>query len=545
MPRITIDQRDVEVSEGSTILDAAQKLGIEIPTLCFLKGRQPLTSCMVCVVKIEGRENLVPACATVVVDGMRVQSDCDEVRHARRAALELLLSDHVGDCLAPCQLLCAEGMNIPQMLRQIAAGDLAAAAETIMREMALPAVLARVCTKPCEKGCRRASLDAAVAICDLKGLAADAKLAARAPYLPQRLPATGKRVAVVGAGPTGISAAYHLALLGHTATVFERESRPGGRLLRDFDRQSLPAEVLHAEVELIARLGVEFRTSTPVTNAPVVRGSSPTFEEIMAEFDAVLIASGAKGATGCSSASISGCPGVFAAGDAVRPAKLIVRLTADGKQAARSIGRYLVDPQAGPIAHPFNIKAGRMTRDELVLLAREAGRNRWVPMAARQPVLRDGSSAAGSDLQKASQEAARCLHCDCRAQDSCELRRYSGEYGANPSRFRHANEERRPVELFRHKDRIMHEPGKCIRCGRCIAIVNAAEGTLSSSFVGLTFVGRGFDVQVAAAFNRPLGDVFDEGAFDEGAFNESTVAALDELAAQCIAACPTAALSRP
>ena len=537
MPRISIDRRDVEVPDGATILAAAQKLGIEIPTLCFLKGRPPLTTCLVCVVKVDGRENLVPACATVAVEGMCVQSDCDEVRHARRAALELLLSDHVGDCLAPCQLLCPEGMNIPQMLRQIAAGDLRAAAATITREMALPAVLARVCTKPCEKGCRRASLDVAVSICELKGLAADANLAAQTPCLPRRLPETGRRVAVVGAGPTGISAAYHLALLGHAATVFERESRLGGRLLRDFDRKTLPAEVLDAEVNFIARLGVDFKTNTPVASTPADRDTSPTPEELIAEFDAVLVATGADaGAAAAKLAAQWGVeatahglvaskdtygtsrPGIFAAGDAVRTVKLVVRNTADGKQAARSIGRYLIDPHAGRIARPFNIKTGRLTRDELVQLALEAEHN--------QPKF----DSHGGDLPKAGRESARCLHCDCRAQDGCDLRRYSGEYGANPNRFRLANEDRRGVELLRHKDRIMHEPGKCIRCGRCIAIVNAAGSSL-----GLAFSGRGFDVRVCAAFNRPLGDIFDNG--------QDT--AMDDLAKQCIAACPTAALSRP
>jgi len=95
MPKITIDGREVEVDAGATILDAAEKLGIEIPTMCFLRGYEATTSCMVCVVKVAGAEALVPACGTPVRDGMQIENDCDDVRDARRAALELLHSGNI------------------------------------------------------------------------------------------------------------------------------------------------------------------------------------------------------------------------------------------------------------------------------------------------------------------------------------------------------------------------------------------------------------------------------------------------------------------
>ena len=119
MPTRRIDNREVEVPAGATVLDAARKLGIEIPTLCHLDGRPALTSCMVCVVKVAGRGWLVPACAFRAEDGMEVESQTEPVLRARRAALELLLSDHVGDCEAPCRLACPAGANIPLMIRQI------------------------------------------------------------------------------------------------------------------------------------------------------------------------------------------------------------------------------------------------------------------------------------------------------------------------------------------------------------------------------------------------------------------------------------------
>ncbi|GAH12534.1 unnamed protein product, partial [marine sediment metagenome] len=141
MPKLDIDNKQIEVEDGATVLDAAKKLGIEIPTLCFLEGRPPQTSCMVCLVKVNGREQLVPACATKAEDGMQVESQTDQVLQARRTALELLLAEHVGDCIAPCQAACPAHMNIPLMIRQIAAGDMRGAIQTVTDHIALPAVL--------------------------------------------------------------------------------------------------------------------------------------------------------------------------------------------------------------------------------------------------------------------------------------------------------------------------------------------------------------------------------------------------------------------
>ena len=101
MPRLRIDGRDLEVPPGTTLLEAAQQLGLDIPTLCFLKGYKPSTSCLVCLVKVRNPDRLVPSCGMPAMDGMEVESTSEEVHAARGAALELLLSDHVGDCLCP------------------------------------------------------------------------------------------------------------------------------------------------------------------------------------------------------------------------------------------------------------------------------------------------------------------------------------------------------------------------------------------------------------------------------------------------------------
>ena len=106
MYTVTIDNQKIEVEPGITILEAARLLGIEIPTLCYVKGLDPAASCFLCAVQVEGMPRLSPSCALEVTDGMTVSTNSPDVRAARKMALELLLSDHAGDCIAPCQAQC-------------------------------------------------------------------------------------------------------------------------------------------------------------------------------------------------------------------------------------------------------------------------------------------------------------------------------------------------------------------------------------------------------------------------------------------------------
>ena len=225
MPKLTIDGNSIEVPPGTSLLQAAGRLGIGIPTLCYLDGYRPSTSCLVCVVKVRSGNSsggrVVPSCGTMAEDGMVVESETEDVHHLRRTALELLLSDHLGDCLAPCHFACPAHMDVPGMLRQIAASEPVNAIATVKHDIALPAVLGRICPKPCEKGCRRTGADGPVAVCQLKRFVADQDLACDEPYVPPCDAATGKRVAVLGAGPTGLSAAYYLAQRGHACTLFD------------------------------------------------------------------------------------------------------------------------------------------------------------------------------------------------------------------------------------------------------------------------------------------------------------------------------------
>ena len=137
--KITIDGKQVKVSPGQTVLQAARQIGLDIPTLCHLEKCGPLTSCQVCLVKVvaNGQGRLAPSCATQVAPGMVIESETEEVHEARRTALELLFSDHVGDCLSPCHRLCPLQLNIPAMIRQIEAGRLDEAMTTMRQALPL------------------------------------------------------------------------------------------------------------------------------------------------------------------------------------------------------------------------------------------------------------------------------------------------------------------------------------------------------------------------------------------------------------------------
>ena len=153
-------------------------------------------------------------------------------------------------------------MNIPEMIRRIVAGDMAGAIAVVKGDIALPAVLGRICPAPCEKVCRRNQLDEAVSICLLKRYAADADLAGGTPYLPSCAAAKGKSVAIVGAGPAGLAAAYYLTRRGYACTIFDERTRLAGRCGRAEDR--LPHAVLDAETRRLKRLGVTLKLNVRV-----------------------------------------------------------------------------------------------------------------------------------------------------------------------------------------------------------------------------------------------------------------------------------------
>ncbi len=515
MPKLWIDDRPVEVPEGATLLDAARKLGLDVPTLCYLEGCHASTSCQVCIVKLVDLNRYVPSCGMPAGEGLRVESETPEVHHLRRTALELLLSDHVGDCLAPCYFACPAHMDVPRMLREIGDQDLQAAMATIKQDIALPAVLGRVCPKPCEKSCRRKTADGPVEVCELKRYVADRDLASGDPYVPVCLPETGHRVAVVGSGPTGLAAAFHLRQNGHAVAVFESRARLGGRLRYEFPDQ-LPEDILEAEIAAVLGAGIDVHLESPL-------GDALSLDELRNRYDAVLLAVGVaaqqdaarwglktarRGIATDAGTFQTAQSGVFAAGNAVRGKAMVVRSVADGKEAAAAIHSFLRSEPIVPVTRPFSSRIGKVGPDEMpeFLALADSAPPRVQPPDASDPL----------HLPIVSQQADRCLGCGCVAHGNCRLERYAIQYGAQPQRF---EDGRRAFVQVNREGSVIYEPGKCINCELCIQIAERAQDAL-----GLSFVGRGFDVRIGVPFH---------GTFEE---------ALGSVAAQCIAACPTGAL---
>ncbi|MBF0160099.1 MAG: FAD-dependent oxidoreductase [Magnetococcales bacterium] len=254
---ITLNGQELCVSANATIREVAEQQGIHIPTFCHNDRLKPFASCFLCVVEVEKARTLLPACSTRVVSGMNIKTDSEIVRKSRRGALDLLLSDHAGDCVAPCETTCPAHIDIQGYIAHIANGEFEAAVHLIKRRNPLPVVCGRICPHPCESECRRALVDdEPVAINPLKRFASEYELQMGAVTVPRPLPDTGRRVAIIGGGPAGLSAAYYLRLMGHQPEIFEALPQLGGMARYGIPRFRLPWEMMDREIQAILDLGV-------------------------------------------------------------------------------------------------------------------------------------------------------------------------------------------------------------------------------------------------------------------------------------------------
>lgn len=445
--RLYINDLEVAVDEGTTILEAARKLNIYIPSICYhpdlpppnkakpspyiFRGKERIEGdgsrefegCRLCLVEVEGFEDLLLACSTPVSEGMKVYTDTPRVVEARKLELMRILAKHphaclictqkegcdrescstdvpveerccdkFGDCelervseyvgiredtpryiprhlpriedeplfirdynlcigctrcvrvcqelrgvgalgfvykdgevivgtiaptlkesdcrfcgacvevcptgalmdkklkakrereLVPCKYACPAGVDVPKYVYLIAKGRYAEAAASIRESLPLPNVLAHACSRPCESLCRRGEVNEALSICSLKRFAMERDAGLWREKL-SILPPTGKKVAIIGSGPAGLTAAYYLARLGHSVTIFESMPEPGGMLRYGVQEYRLPKEVFEKDLQRILELGVKIRTG-------ITLGRDVTLSSLRAEFDAVLLAVG-------------------------------------------------------------------------------------------------------------------------------------------------------------------------------------------------------------------------------------------------------------
>jgi len=283
MTSIAINGRTVTGQADETILEVARRAGIDIPALCAEKRLDPFDSCGVCAVEVAGR-GIVKACSTPIAEGMDVLTDSTAAHDVRKTALELLLSNHWGDCAGPCQEACPAHTDCQAYVSLAGNGRFEDALRVLYEYLPLPACFGRVCPAPCEDACRRQLAEEPVQIRHLKRFLGDLP----ASYVPPVEAESGKRIAVVGGGPAGLSAAYFLRRRGHSVILFEAMPHMGGMLRYGIPEYRLPQSVIDREVDVLRQMGIEFRNGVKL-------GEQITLAELEREHDAVFVGLGAWG----------------------------------------------------------------------------------------------------------------------------------------------------------------------------------------------------------------------------------------------------------
>lgn len=332
---LNINGKEVKGNQGQTILDIAKANNIEIPTMCFDERVEIYGSCGLCVVEIEGIPKLLRSCATLASEGMVINTNTNRVKSSRKTALELLLSDHVGDCKAPCVLACPGYTDCQGYVGLAANMEYREGLKLIKEQLPLPACIGRVCPHPCETACRRQLVEEPISIAYLKSFLADIDLASDNVFVPELGESTGKKVAVIGGGPGGLSAAYFLRVAGHDVVVYDMMPEMGGMLRYGIPEYRLPGHVIDQEVDIIKQMGAKL-----VNNVKI--GRDLDLDYIRNNFDATYVTIGAWKS---SSLRVKGeeLPGVIGGIDFLRKATINEHMIIGDKVAVIGGGNTAMD----------------------------------------------------------------------------------------------------------------------------------------------------------------------------------------------------------
>ena len=232
----------------------------------------------------------------------------------------------------PCQHACPAGINVPLYVYLIGQGKFQEALAIIREKVPFPGVLGRVCIHPCEEACRRSALNDPISIKFLKRFVADRDYGFWKHYT-HKLPLTGRKVAIVGSGPAGLTAGYYLAKAGHTVTVFEQLSKAGGMMRVGIPDYRLPPQVLDGEIDVIKEAGVEIKLNTKIESVDNL------FEQ---GYEALFLATGAHRGQ---SLGVEGekLPGVYDGASFLREVNLGGKVNVGKKVAVIGGGNTAID----------------------------------------------------------------------------------------------------------------------------------------------------------------------------------------------------------
>lgn len=282
--KIKINGREIVADPSKTILNVARENGIDIPTLCYDPRLPPYGSCLVCVVELRNQNRLVMSCTTPVAEGMDIYTDSELANESRSKALSMLLSNHYADCRGPCYVNCPANVDVQGYLALANAGLYYEALELIRETNPMPLTCGRVCVRYCEANCRRKDIDSPVAVNIMKRYVSDLEYDRLPP--PKVTPKNGKKIAIVGGGPSGLTCAYYLAKNGYSVTIYDKQPKLGGMLRYGIPEYRLPQTILDKEINYLLAHGIEAKNNVKI-------GTDITLSQLKKENDAVYVAVGA------------------------------------------------------------------------------------------------------------------------------------------------------------------------------------------------------------------------------------------------------------